>query len=167
MNTKTMEGLVGARTNMNLLNTPFRVYKEARRRGDTAAMERSMGYVNDFSDKAEEYKAEADKGMKEDAEEAREKAKAECEKAIQKRKEEREELERRTEDNRGKDTDAVEISEEGKGLLKDQTGQDSGASGELREGKADMLKAAPAIYTKSGKASQNQSETSVNISVSV
>ena len=32
MNTKTMEGLAGAATNMNLMNTPMRVYKEARRR---------------------------------------------------------------------------------------------------------------------------------------
>ena len=60
MNTKTMEGLVGARTNMNLLNTPMRVYKEARRKGDTGTMERAVGYANDFSDKAEEYKAKAD-----------------------------------------------------------------------------------------------------------
>ena len=62
MHTKTMEGLVGARTNMNLMNTPMRVFKEARRKGDTETMERAMGYVGDFSDKAEEYKAEADKG---------------------------------------------------------------------------------------------------------
>ena len=43
MNTKTMEGLVGARTNMRLLNTPFRVYKEARLKGDTGKMEQAMG----------------------------------------------------------------------------------------------------------------------------
>ena len=45
MHTKTMEGLAGAGTNMKLLNTPFRVYKDAKRRGDTAVMERAMGYV--------------------------------------------------------------------------------------------------------------------------
>ena len=56
MNAKTMEGLVGAKTNMDLLNSPFRVYKEARRRGDTATMDRAMGYVAEFSDKADEYK---------------------------------------------------------------------------------------------------------------
>ena len=71
MNTKTMEGLVGARTNMNLMNTPMRVFKEARRKGDTATMERAMGYADEFSGKAEDYKAEADKGMEEDAREAR------------------------------------------------------------------------------------------------
>ena len=63
MNTKTMEGLVGARTSMKILNTPFRVFKEARRRGDTATMERAMGYVNEYRDKADEYKAKADEGM--------------------------------------------------------------------------------------------------------
>ena len=52
MHTKTMEGLIGARTNMNLMNTPMRVFKEARRKGDTETMERSIVYVGDFSDKA-------------------------------------------------------------------------------------------------------------------
>lgn len=83
MHVKTMEGLVGAGTNMNLLNTPMRVYKEARRRGDTAMMERAMGYVSEFAGKAEEYKAETDEGMKEDAKAAKEKSESEREKAIQ------------------------------------------------------------------------------------
>ena len=100
MNIKTMEGLVGARTNMNLLNTPMRVFKEARRKGDTATMERAIGYVGEFSDKAEEYKAEADKGMEEEAREAREKAKLQREEVIQKRREEREKLEERIEDGK-------------------------------------------------------------------
>lgn len=115
MNTKTMEGLVGARTNMNLLNTPFRVYKEARRKGDTATMERAMGYVNEFSEQAYEYKKEADEGMKEDAQAAREKAKEECEKAIQNRKEEREKSEERIEESRdeNKETDTAKAGGEG------------------------------------------------------
>ena len=126
MNTKTMEGLVGARTNMNLMNTPMRVFKEARRKGDTATMERAMGYADEFSGKAEDYKAEADKGMEEDAREAREKAKLQREEAIQKRREEREKLEDRIEGNRNADTntDTVEISEEGKVLLKDNVDLD-------------------------------------------
>ena len=77
MHTKTMEGLAGASTNMKLLNTPFRVYKDAERRGDTAVMERAMGYVGDFAEKADDYQKKAEKGMKEDAKEAREKAKTE------------------------------------------------------------------------------------------
>lgn len=132
MNTKTMEGLIGSRVNMELLNTPMRVYKEARLKGDTATMERSMGYVNEFSDKAGEYKAEADKGMKEDVKEAREKAESEREEAIKKRREEREKFEEKIEEKRnadkneyknadknwGTNADTVEISEEGKELLK-------------------------------------------------
>lgn len=119
MNTKTMEGLVGARTNINMTNTPLRVFKEARRKGDTATMERAMGYVNEFSDKAEQYKTEADEGMKEDAKEAREKAKLEREKAIEKRKEERQKLQERIEEGRELREDKVEISEEGMKLLKE------------------------------------------------
>ena len=33
MRTKTMKGLVGAKTNMNLMNTPMRVYTEERQIG--------------------------------------------------------------------------------------------------------------------------------------
>ncbi len=71
MHTKSMEGLAGASMNMKLLNTPFRVYKDAEQRGDTAFMERAMGYVGEFADKAEDYQKKAEKGMKEDAKEAR------------------------------------------------------------------------------------------------
>ena len=46
MHAKTMEGLVGARTNMELLNTPFRVYKEARLKGDTAKMEQAAAALS-------------------------------------------------------------------------------------------------------------------------
>ena len=105
MHTKTMEGLAGASTNMKLLNTPFRVYKDAERRGDTAVMERAMRYVGDFAEEAEDYQKKAEKGMEEDAKEAREKAKTEQENAIRKRKEEREELEKRIEESRNEDTD--------------------------------------------------------------
>ena len=134
VNAKTMEGLVGARTNMNLMNTPMRVFKEARRKGDTATMERAMGYVGEFHDKAEEYKMEADKGMEEDAREAREKAKLQREEAIQKRREEREKLEEGMEENRNADTntDIVEISEEGKALLKNNVDSGSTGSGEIK-----------------------------------
>ena len=120
MHTKTMEGLIGARTNMNLVNTPMRVYKEARRKGNLEVMERAMGYVGEFSDKAEEYKAEADEGMKEEGREAREKEKLEQEEAIRKRREEREKQEEKLEKEINGDTvtDTVEISEEGKVLLK-------------------------------------------------
>ena len=125
MTTKTMEGLIGAGTNMELVNTPMRVYKEARLKGDTSVMKRAMGYVNEFEEKAFEYKNEADEGMKEDARQAREKAELEREKALEKRREEREEFEAKLEQKReekfevikNKDMDTLELSEEGKELL--------------------------------------------------
>ena len=163
MNTKTMEGLVGASTNMKLVNTPMRVYKEARRRGDTATMERAMGYVGEFSDRAEEYKAEADKGMEEDAREAREKAKLQREEAVQKRREEREKLEEKIEENRNADTnsDTVEISEDGKVLLKDNIDSDSTGSDER---KMDAVKK-PVTYTKTGETLPSEQGASISVSV--
>ena len=161
MHTKTMEGLAGASTNMKLLNTPFHVYKDAERRGDTAVMERAMGYVGDFAEKAEDYQKKADKGMKEEAKEAREKAKTEQENAIRKRKEEREELEKRIAESRKEDTDTVSISENGK-TDSVQTGADNGIPVEET---ADAIKMEPVIYTKTGEASK--SESGANISVSV
>lgn len=165
MHTKTMEGLVGARTNMNLMNTPMRVYKEARRKGDSETMERAMGYVNDCSDRADEYKAEADEGMKEDAKEAREKAKVQREQAIQKRREEREKLEDRIEESGNADTntDTVEISEEGKVLLKDNLGTDA-VGAETDAVKSDTVKE-PVTYMKTGDAVPMEQETSISVSV--
>lgn len=152
MHTKTMEGLIGARTNMDLLNTPFRVYKEARRRGDEAAMERAMGYVTEYANKADEYKTKADEGMKEDAEEARKKAELEREKAIRKRREEREKLEEKIEENKDKndETVIVEVSEEGKAMLKENAAVD----GNEKE---------PVIYTKDGEISRSEQSTSISI----
>ena len=139
MHTKTMEGLIGARTNMNLMNTPMRVYKEARRKGDSGTMERAMGYANECSDRAEEYKAEVDEGMKKDAQEMRRIAREQREEAIQKRRDEREKLKKKMEENKNgdantdtKETSAclLEISEEGKALLKCSTGLDNTVSAE-------------------------------------
>ncbi len=165
MHTKTMEGLVGARTNMNLMNTPMRVFKEARRKGDTATMERAMGYVGDFSDKAKEYQAEADKGMEEDAKEARKKAELQREEAVRKRREEREKLEAKIEENRNADTnaDTVEISEDGKVLLKDNLDTDA-VGVETDVVKSDAVKE-PVTYTKAGDAVPMEQETSISVSV--
>lgn len=163
MHTKTMEGLVGASTNMNLVNTPMRVFKEARRKGDTATMERAMGYAGEFADKAQEYKTKADEGMKEEAKEAREKAESEREKAIEKRKEEREKLEAEIEESKASKADTVEVSEEGKILLKDaEISDETITSTEMT--KPDMVKE-PVIYMKTGEVSS--SEQGSNISVFV
>ncbi|MBO4997054.1 MAG: hypothetical protein J6D02_03535 [Lachnospira sp.] len=158
MNTKLMEGLIGAKMNVNQIDTPFKVFKEARHKGDTATMERAMGYVNDCTARAEEYSAEADKGLEEDAREAREKEKLELEKRIEKRREERELLEE--EKIERKDADTVEVSEEGMALLKADTELDSTSSSESKAEAAE-----PVIYSKTGVV--NQEESGVTVSVSV
>lgn len=165
MHTKTMEGLVGANMNMKALNTPMRVYKEAEQRGDTTVMERAMGYVGEFADKAEDYQKIAKKGMEEDAEETREKAKTEQENAIRRRREEREELEKRITENTNGDT--VSISEDGKAVLDGKTdpapsGTDNGAP---VEGAADAVKMEPVIYAKTGETAQSESGTNLSVSV--
>lgn len=173
MNTKTMEGLVGARTNMELLNTPMRIFREAERKGDTETMKRAMGYANEISDRADQYKAEADEGLKEDAKEAREKAKLEREKAIEKRKAEREKLDERLDKGRGKDKgkDSVEVSEEGKVLLKESTNSNNNTDIDTIgtadiEPKTDTDSAKePVIYTKTGEVSLPAQSTSISISV--
>lgn len=163
MHTKTMEGLVGAKTNMNLLNTPMRIYKEARRRGDTTTMERAMEYVGDFSNKAEEYQAKADEGMREETKEARKKAELERERAIEKRKEDKEKLEDRIEESRDGKVDTVEVSEEGKIRLKDAVVSDDAAAG-LEAAKPDAGKE-PVIYTQTGEVSRQEHNSSISISV--
>lgn len=163
MNEKTMEGLVGANSNINLINTPMRIYRAARRRGDTATMERAMGYVGEFSGRAQEYKTKADDGMEEDAREAREKAELERDEAIRKRKEEREELEKRTAEGKdeGADTDTVEISEEGKVLVQDHAELDHAGSGEI---KTDVTKES-VTYTKSSGVVRTEQRAGISISV--
>lgn len=159
MNTKTMEGLIGARTNMDLVNTPMRVFKEARRKGDLGTMERAMGYVNEFEAKADDYKTAADEGMKEEAKDLREKEKLELEETIEKRREERKELEEKPLANKG--TDTVEISEEGKALLDENINLESTSYVTSNSETASE----PVLYTSTGNVSPN--EHSVEVSVSV
>ena len=169
MHTKTMEGLIGARTNMKLLDTPFRVYKEARLKGDTAKMEQAMGYMNNCYEAAYEYKEKADDGMKEDAEETRKIAEEQREETIRKRREEREKLEERTTENKTADTDTVEISEEGKALLEENTdldhaNLDNPVCAETKIDTDDMVKK-PVTYTKTGEVNQTGQNVSISISV--
>lgn len=168
MHTKTMEGLVGARTNMNLVNVPMRVFRDARRRGDMAVMERALGYAGEFADRAVEYKTKAEEGMKEDAQEAREKEKLAREEAIAKRREEREKLEKRIEEIReGKadkpetGTDKVELSEAGKALTAAWTKQDNMGAAEV---KMDMEKEL-SVYTRTGEVKQTRDNETISVTV--
>lgn len=162
MHTKTMEGLIGARTNMNLMDTPMRVYKEARRKGDLGAMERAMGYASDFKGRADEYKEVADEGMKKEAEEAKEKEKLELEEELEKKREERKE-ENKEQTGRPEHADTVELSEEGKGLMHenlDSAGDDPSACvadpAALKE---------PVLYTSAGTAKPAETKPTVSVSV--
>ena len=164
MHAKTMEGLVGANMNMKMMNTPFRVYQEAERRGDTATMERAMGYVGETADKAEDYQKKVEKGMKEEAKEAREKAKSE-EDAIRKRKEERGEQEKRIEESRNGNTDTVSISESGKAVSGETSDlAQTGIGSRPVEETADAVKTEPVIYTKAGEAVMPESGTNISVS---
>lgn len=112
MNTKTMEGLIGAGTNIDLVNTPMRVFKEARRKGDTATMERAMGYASDFAGKAELYRSRAEEGTREETKTAREEAEQEREKALEKRREERRESEEKLAARRDEQRNSAETTDE-------------------------------------------------------
>lgn len=184
MHTKTMEGLIGARANIDMTNVPMRVYKEARRKGDTAAMKRAMGYVNEFEDKAEEYKKKAEEGMKKDAQEAAEKEKNQREEMVEKRREEKRRMEEKlaadrqkhtaqsagTENTGGQnaETDTLQISGQGKALSENQTtGQNASerlVTGQNGAGEAHMDKK-PVTYTKTGEAISQSREESISVSV--
>lgn len=161
MNTKTMEGLAGANTNLNLTNVPMKVYKEASRKGDIAAMTRAIGYTVEFTEKAYEYKKKANEGLKEDAEAVREKEKLEREKTIEKRREEHEKLQAGIEEIKTSQPDTLEVSEEGSVLLQDILKSDKINSS---KGTADSGKE-PVIYTKTGKAKQMEQSCSISCSV--
>ena len=164
MNTKTMEGIVGANTNMNLLNTPMRVYKEARRRGDTGAMERAMGYAGECAERAEEYKAEAEEGMEEDAREAREKAREEFEKAIQKRREERKAGEARVTGEERKAGETRQTGEEWNAGETRVTG-DGEKPEERNGGNSPEGKREPVTYTRTGTVVPVGQDASISISI--
>ena len=96
-------------------------------------------------------------------EETRKIAEEQREEAIEKRREEREKLEERIEGNRNPDTvtDTVEISEEGKVLLKNNIDLDSTDSDAV---KTDAVKE-PVTYTKSGETVSEEQSPSISVSV--
>ncbi len=95
MHAKTMEGLAGASMSMKLMNTPIRVYKEAERRGDTAVMERAMGYASDFADKAEDYQKTTEKRNEGGCKGGKRKSESRAGKRYSETQEQREELKKR------------------------------------------------------------------------
>lgn len=96
MHSKTMEGLVGAKTNMNMLEVPMRIYRQAERRGDLGAMERAGEYITDFAGRKDDYRKDIEEGMELE------------------RKEREKEEEKQKEQGNSSDAASLEISEEGK-----------------------------------------------------
>ena len=130
MKAGSMEGLIGASQNMKLTRTPMRVYKEAEHRGDTETMERAMGYVTDFQEKAHEHSEKAQEELAKELKEEREEQELKREQATTKRKEETKEYREKVQESNKSDIqgiDSAEISEEGKEILKNnaQTGEAS------------------------------------------
>lgn len=121
MNVKTMEGLLGANANINLMATPMRVYEEAKIKGEEDKMERAMGYVCDFSNKAQSYNENVGEGLIEEAKEAKEAQKAESEKNAEANRFEKtkEQAEPKKGIKTNADGDSAEISEEAKAYSED------------------------------------------------
>lgn len=113
MQAKTSAGLIGANAYLQETRVPLKVFKEARAEGDTAKMERAMGYVGKLGSTALEYKRQADKGLKEDAEKARDEAQKQQEELARRIKDSRAETEKRIEEARGDNSLAPETAEEG------------------------------------------------------
>ena len=108
MKANTATGLIGANAYLQETRVPMKVFKEARAEGDTAKMERAMGYVEELGSTALDYKKQADKGLKEEAKQAREEAARKQEELAQRIKDNRIEAEERLEESR---TDADEAAE--------------------------------------------------------
>lgn len=132
MNVKTMEGLTGASTSIQLTAAPMSVAKEAERKGDTDKMQRALGYAAALTEQADAYSEKTSQGMKLDAEEAkkqeemRQEKLAETKKAEAQAQKEQTKTESKTEETaRTPEYDSAQISEEGK-LQAESAGQTTG-----------------------------------------
>ena len=164
MKAGSMEGLIGASVNLKMAETPMRVYKEAERRGDTEVMERAMGYVTDFQEKAQKYSDKAQEELAKELKEEREEQELKREQAIEKRREETKEYKEKLQESSKsgiQKADSVEISEEGKVLLKDNTDSENTGSDEV---KMDAAKK-PVTYSKIGETVSLEQNTSISVSI--
>ena len=121
MKAGSMQGLIGANVNMKLTRTPMRVFKEAELRGDTETMKRAMGYVEDFQEKAHECSDKAQNEIGKELKEERREQDIRREQAIERKEDAEEFTEKIRKNNKPDQTDSVEISEEGKIVLKNNS----------------------------------------------
>lgn len=146
MKAGSMEGLIGASLNMKLTRTPMRVFKEAERKGDTEVMKRAMGYVTEFQEKAHECSDRAQEELAKELKEERKEEEIRREQAQERKEETKKYVEKIQENNKADipKTDSVEISEEGKLVLKSDFQAEDTA---LNANKTDVK-----MYTDEGKA---------------
>lgn len=146
MKAGSMEGLIGASVNMKLSQTPMRVFKEAERRGNTEVMKRAMGYVTDFQEKAHECSDRAQEELAKELKEERKEQEIKRQQALERKEETKEYVEKIQENNKSdiSATDRVEISEEGKVVLKNNS--------QTEETTPIMETTDVKIYTSEGKA---------------
>ena len=157
----SMNAFIGASSNIELVNTPMKVFKEARARGDTETMKRAMGYVTEFGKNAEKNADKLGEETIKEIREARKQQEIEREQAIeearQKNKTEREQALNDAEkptvepteatDETAADKEAndrVEISESGKAAITEHI-----LSGKIG---IRVQNAVTKIYSSSGKA---------------
>lgn len=121
MNVKTMEGLAGASTSIQLTAAPMSAAKEAERKGDTDKMQRALGYASMLTEQAGAYSEKTSQGMKLDAEEAKKQEELRQEKLEETKKAEAQAQKKPTEAESGAEEqaktpeyDSAEISEEGR-----------------------------------------------------
>ena len=121
MKAGSMQGLIGASVNLKLTRTPMRVFKEAELKGDTETMKRAMGYVEDFQEKAHECSDKAQNEIGKELKEERREQDIRREQAIERKEDAEEYTEKIRKNNKLDQTDSVEISEEGKLVLKNNS----------------------------------------------
>lgn len=176
MQAGSMKALMGASTNLKLVNTPMKAFKEAEACGDTEKMKQAMGYVTEFENNAEKDADKLGEETIKETREARKQQEIEREQAIakarQKNKDEREQALNGTEKpaveptettdataTNKKTNDSVEISDSGKAALTEQ----------ILSGEADMLvlNAVTEVYSSSAKVQPLEQPQSVVMDVKV
>ena len=166
MNVKTMEGLVGAKSNSNLSDTAMGVYRQAVQKGDTATAQRALGYAGDMVNQAEAYETKAKEGMKEDTNELNEKAKAQQEKIIEKRREDQKDLENQIEQSRKPNGDTIQISKEGKPVSPETSDTETEIAHSAQiPSNTDTLEMPSVLYNSAGEVSLQKVPEQAEISV--
>lgn len=140
---KTAEGLIGANNAINVMNTPMKVFKEARARGDKATMDRAMDYVEKSHDEVWEKKYSTDEGLRQEAEENKLKAEQAREELTERIRESREALEEKTE-NIPENIVQKEPENDPEGI----SGEEGTDSGDVT---SDIIESIPAEYQTAGK----------------